>query len=204
MDLTRTRTRDPVEWLETCPDFSSPIANQLREWILEWEPDLTESVKWNMLCFSGRKLICGISACKKHAGLSFFRGTELPDPEKLFEPGSENNTNICSLRIVALQEVNRAALRDLLHAAVELDAEPAIPPPPKRRRAPLPLPESLAKALKRDRVAAVNFEKLSPTCRREYIVWVGTAKLPETQKRRLEQTLKALRSGLKWIDRKKA
>jgi len=48
----------------------------LREWILTWEPDLNESIKWNMLCFSGRKLVCGMSACQKHLGLAFFRGTD--------------------------------------------------------------------------------------------------------------------------------
>ena len=54
MDCSRARTKDPIEWLETCPEFSWPLANQLREWILEWEPDLAESIKWNLLCFSGR------------------------------------------------------------------------------------------------------------------------------------------------------
>ena len=47
MDCNRARTKDPAEWLETCPEFSWPLAQQLREWILTWEPDLTESIKWN-------------------------------------------------------------------------------------------------------------------------------------------------------------
>ena len=38
-----------------------------------------EAIKWHMLCFSGRKLVCGLSACKKHLGITFFRGTELRD-----------------------------------------------------------------------------------------------------------------------------
>jgi len=45
MDCSRARTKDPVEWAETCPEFSWPMANQLREWILNWEPDLAESIK---------------------------------------------------------------------------------------------------------------------------------------------------------------
>jgi uncharacterized protein YdhG (YjbR/CyaY superfamily) len=68
MDVRRSQTKDPIEWLETRPEFSWPMANQLRERILEWEPDLAESIKWNMLCFSGRKLLCGISACQRHLG----------------------------------------------------------------------------------------------------------------------------------------
>ena len=204
MDCNRARTKDPVEWLETCPEFSWSLANQLREWILNWEPDLTESIKWNMLCFSGRKLVCGMSACKHHLGLSFFRGTELSDPAKLFTEGGENNTYIRSLRLTLLDDTRRKALRELLHAAVELDAEPSLPPLPKRKRKPFPPPDYFAAALKqkKNRAAAENFQKLVPSCQREYLVWLTFAKLPETRARRLKETLAALGKGRKWVLRK--
>jgi uncharacterized protein YdeI (YjbR/CyaY-like superfamily) len=204
MDVTRARTKDPIEWLETCPEFSWPLANQLREWILEWEPDLAESIKWNLLCFSGRKLVCGLSACQKHLALTFFRGTELPDPTGRFTPGGENNTNIRSVRLTTLEALNINALRQLLHLAVELDADPAMAPLPKRKRTPMPSPDYFVEALqqKRNRVAAGNFRKLAPSCQREYIVWLTFAKLPETRARRLQATLAALRSGRKWAQRK--
>jgi hypothetical protein len=204
MDCSRARTKDPSEWLQTCPDFSQPFAEQLVEWILNWEPDLTESVKWNNLCFSGRKLILGMSACQKHVALFFFRGTELPDPKKLFSKGGENNTNIRSIRLTTLDGFDREAFRALLRAAVELDADPAIPPAPKVKRKPWPMPAYFKKALadKRNRAAAEGFRKLSPSCQREYIVWLATAKRPETQARRLKETLAALTGGRKWAQRK--
>jgi len=204
MDCNRARTRDPLEWLETCPEFSWPLAQQLHEWILNWEPDLSASIKWNMLCFSGRKLVCGLSACKHHLGLVFFRGTELPDPAKLFNEGGENNTNIRSIRITALGDVNRSALREMLHAAVELDADPSIPALPKVKRAPWPMPDFFRKALaeKRNRKASSSFQRLSPTCQREYLVWLTMAKRPETRERRLKETLAALSDGRKWVQRK--
>jgi hypothetical protein len=206
MDVGRARTKDPIEWLETCPEFSWPLANQLREWILEWEPDLSESIKWNMLCFSGRKLVCGLSACKHHLGITFFRGTELPDPENLFTPGGENNTNIRSIRITELSDINRRALRELIRAAVELDAEPSIPPLPKKKREPFPLPDYFAKALrqKKNSVAGKNFQNLARTYQREYIVWLTFAKLAETRERRLKETLAALAKNRKWAQRKQA
>src|ERR1044071_4331083 len=160
MDVNRARTRDPIEWLETCPEFSWAMANQLREWILTWEPDLNESIKWNMLCFSRRKLICGLSACQRHLALTFFRGTELADPAKLFVPGSENNTNIRSIRITRLEKVNRAALEDLIHAALQLDADPPVPPLPKRKPQPFPMPDYFARALKKNKRADQFFRSL--------------------------------------------
>lgn len=204
MDCSRAKTKDPGEWLELCPDFSKPLAEHLVELILTAEPDLAESIKWNMLCFSGRKLVCGLSACQKHLGVAFFRGTELPDPAKLFEPGSEGNTNIRSLRLTSLDDFNRRAFQELLHAAVALDADPSIPPAPKVKRKPWPMPKFFKEALaqKQHRAAAENFRSLSPTCQREYLVWVSTAKLPETRARRLKETLAALAKGRKWAQRK--
>lgn len=206
VDCSRARTQDPGEWLQTCPDFSQPLAEQVVEWFLNWEPDLAESIKWNMLCFSGRKLICGVSACKAHLGITFFRGTELPDPAKLFLLGRERNTHILSLRITTLDGLNRDALRDLLHAAVALDADPTIPPMPKVKRKPWPMPAFFKQALaaQRNHAAAVGFKNLSPSCQREYLVWLSTAKQPATRAQRLAQTVAALKTGRKWAQRKLA
>lgn len=203
MDCSRAKTKDPGEWLELCPDFSKPLAEHLVELILNSEPDLAESIKWNMLCFSGRKLVCGLSACQKHLGIAFFRGTELPDPAKVFEPGGAGNTNIRSIRLRSLEGLNRRAFQTLLHAAVALDADPAIPPAPKVKRPPWPVPKffKVALARKPHRRAVENFRALSATCQREYLVWLATAKRPATRARRLKQTLAALRAGRKWAQR---
>jgi len=203
MDCSRARTKDPTEWLETCPDFSQPLAEQFVEWILNWEPDLTESIKWNTLCFCGRKLVCALSACKHHLGITFFRGTELPDPGNLFTKEGENNTNIRSIRVMTLDGFNREALRALLHAAVELDSDPMLPPAPKIKRKPWPMPDYFKQALakKANRVAAENFRRLAPSCQREYIVWLTMAKRGETRARRLKETLAALAKGRKWAHR---
>ena len=179
------------------------MAEQVTEWILAWEPDLTESIKWNMLCFSCRKLVCGLSACKHHLGITFFRGTELPDPAKLLR-SAENNTSILSIRLTTLDLFNQEAFRRLLHAAVVLDDDPTVPPVPKREREPWPMPDFFKKALreKRNRAAAAHFESLKPSYRREFIVWLTMAKRAETRERRLKETLTALAAGKKWIDRK--
>ena len=202
MDCRHAKTTDPDEWLEISPEFSCPLAADLRERILAWEPDLTESIKWNNLCFSRRKLVLGLSACQKHLGVFFFRGTELPDRTGLFNKDGENNTNIRSIRFTTLEPSHREALRVLLRAAMKLDADPMIPPAPKVKREPWPVPDFFAKALKKDRAAAVGFARLSPTCQREYLVWLSTAKREETREKRRAQTLAALATGRKWIDRR--
>ncbi len=201
MDCSRARTRDPRDWLETCPDFSWPLAENVHEWILTWEPDLTEAIKWNMLCFSGRKLVVALSACQRHLGITFFRGTELADPAGLFAATGENNTNIRTIRITTLENFNRSALQRIVHAAVALDAE-ALPAVPKAKRPPVPMPDFFRAALAQpdNRAAAEGFAGLAPTYQREYLVWLASAKRPETRAARLRKTLDALRQGRKWAD----
>lgn len=202
MDCSRARTRDPAEWIRLCPSFSRPLAEQVQEWILTWEPDLTESIKWNMLCFSGRKLVCGVSACQRHLGLTFFRGIELPDPARLLNVG-QDNAQILSLRLTTLEDFPREALRRLLRAAVALDADPTFPPVPRSRREPFPIPDFFAAALaqRSHQKAAANFQRLAPSCQREYLVWLASAKRPETRARRLQETLAALQGGRRWAER---
>jgi len=203
MDCSRPKTHDPDLWLDLAPEASRPLAEQIRHWILRWEPDLTESIKWNMLCFSERKLVCGLSACKKHLGITFFRGTDLRSITKLFNRG-EGNTSILSFQVRSLKEFDAKAFQRLLHAAVALDADVTVKPPPPKQREHWPMPESLEKALKKNKAAAAGFESFKPTYQREYLVWISTAKRPETIAKRLEETLRALAAGKKWAQRKDA
>jgi uncharacterized protein YdeI (YjbR/CyaY-like superfamily) len=201
MDCSRPKSRDPDTWLDLAPVLSGRMAAEVRAWIQRWEPDLTESIKWNMLCFSGRKLVCALSACKKHLGIAFFRGTELRDISTLFDRG-EGNTNILSFRISSLQDLDPQAFRRLLHAAVALDSAETLRPIPAKPREEWPMPEPLAKALKKNKAAAARFAALQPTYQREYKVWISTAKQPATIQRRLDETLHALARGKKWAQRK--
>jgi uncharacterized protein YdeI (YjbR/CyaY-like superfamily) len=203
MDCSRTPTRDPETWLDLAPEYSQAMARQVRAWIQRWESDLTESIKWHMLCFSGRKLVCGLSACQKHLGITFFRGTELREMTKLFT-GGEANTSIQSIRVTKRDPLDAQAFRRLLHAAVALDADESAKPPPAKPRDEWPMPPMLAKALKQDKKAAAFFESLKPTYQREYKVWISTAKQEETLQRRLNETIRALAAGKKWIQRREA
>jgi hypothetical protein len=165
MDCSPARTRNPIEWIETCPDFSWKMAEQMREWILSWEPDLSESIKWNMLCFAGRKLVCGLSGCRTHLGVTFFRGTELLDPGRLFGDEGRDNTNIRSVCLTTLEGIDPGKLRRLLRQAVELDDDPTIPPVPKAKREKWPMPDFFLAALaeKSNLGAAESFHSLKPT-----------------------------------------
>ena len=201
MDVRRSRTKNPDKWLATCPEISRPLCEELRELIFRWEPDLTESVNTNMLCFSGHKRVCALGAFLKKACITFFRGAELADPTHLFNQGLENHS-IRNIELTTLDGLDLPALKALLRAAVKLDASPDRPPPPPNKREPFPVPDHFAAALKENPTAAAFFASLKPTYQREYIVWNTFAKLQETKDKRLTETLHALSHGRKWADRR--
>jgi uncharacterized protein YdeI (YjbR/CyaY-like superfamily) len=54
------------------------------------------------------------------------------------------------------------------------------------------IPTELTAVLKKNKVAKANFERLAPSHRARYIMWVGTARRPETRARRAVEAVRLL------------
>ena len=59
------------------------------------------------------------------------------------------------------------------------------------------LPADIAKALKADAKAWTFFRGLAPTYRRDFVVWIHTAKRPETREKRIRESIRLLAAGKK-------
>jgi uncharacterized protein YdeI (YjbR/CyaY-like superfamily) len=59
------------------------------------------------------------------------------------------------------------------------------------------LPTYIAKAIKANAKAWKCFRELPPTERRNFVVWIHTAKRPETRERRMRESLALLTAGKK-------
>jgi uncharacterized protein YdeI (YjbR/CyaY-like superfamily) len=59
------------------------------------------------------------------------------------------------------------------------------------------VPRELSEALARNGKAREFFEKLAPSCRKQFIGWIGTAKKPETRAKRVRETVALLARGKK-------
>jgi uncharacterized protein YdeI (YjbR/CyaY-like superfamily) len=59
------------------------------------------------------------------------------------------------------------------------------------------LPVYIAKALKANFKAWEFFRELAPTYRRHFVVWIHTAKRPETRERRIRESIRLLAAGKK-------
>jgi len=73
--------------------------------------------------------------------------------------------------------------------------------PTKNTYAPRPtvpeLPSYVAKALRANVKAWQYFQALAPTYRRDFVVWIHTAKRPETRERRIRESIELLSAGKK-------
>ena len=157
-------------------------------------PELRESIKWSNPCYEGRGLVCGIGAFQKHVRLFFFKGALLPDPDGLFVHGQDNASGR-SLKFSHVRDIPIGKLRRLVRSAVALDAAPPQKIVSRARRAELAMPKELAAVLKETPKAQACFDTLPPSCRREYIEWISTAKREETRQRRLQEAVAMLSAG---------
>ncbi len=57
------------------------------------------------------------------------------------------------------------------------------------------VPEELRRALAKHPAAAKTFGALAATYRKQYILWISTAKRPETRKRRAKEAIETLERG---------
>ena len=97
-------------------------------------------------------------------------------------------------------DINRKRWNDL--KAAGLLAEPGLAAAPTTNRyaphAPIPkLPAYVAKAFKTSPSAWQHFQALAPTDRRDFVVWIHTAKRPETRERRIRESIAVLAAGKK-------
>jgi len=97
-------------------------------------------------------------------------------------------------------DVNRKRWTELAAAGLLTSAGLAAAPT-NNRYAPRPvvpeLPVYIAKALKANARAWAFFRELAPTHRRNFVVWIHTAKRPETRAARIRESIGLLAAGKK-------
>jgi len=70
------------------------------------------------------------------------------------------------------------------------EGRPVVDAPP-----PLEIPSSIERAIRKDAKAWTFFQTLPPRERRAFLGWIALAKREETQRKRMDETLRRLRAG---------
>ena len=105
------------------PDEACDLALELREFIQEIAPELSETIAFNALCYykpdrpygviGGN--VCLIAPRDDCLHLAFIHGAFLSDPEGLLQGRAKAKRQI---PIRASANIRRAAFKDLIHAAI--------------------------------------------------------------------------------------
>ncbi len=112
-------------------DWRGKTLAMLRQIIHEADPEIVEEWKWMTPVWSHGGIVCTGETYKKVVKMTFARGAALKDPSRLFNSSLEGNTR----RAIDIAEggtIDRAALKDLIRAAVALNLEGKSRPKPRR------------------------------------------------------------------------
>jgi hypothetical protein len=114
--------------IEKSGDWRGAKLSQLRALIKEADPAVVEEVKWKkpsrpegVPVWSHNGMICVADILKHAVRLTFFKGAQMKDPDKLFNTRLDSK----SVRAIDFQEgvtFDEAALRALIVEAVELNS----------------------------------------------------------------------------------
>ncbi len=157
------------------------------------EPNVVEDWKWNRAVFHIDAIVCGFSSFKNHVSFSFFNGALMSDKHNLFQTDSSAK-HMRSIRITSPSEIEKSKFIDYLKEAFSLKDRGMNKAESKKE---IEIPTMLLDALNNNSLAKHNFGKMAYTYRKEYALFIATAKRGETKLKRLEKTLENLEQNKK-------
>ena len=117
-DMTPSQHID--HYIKELADWRGKWVAQFRTLILKTAPEVTEDWKWGVPVWVCKGNVVAAGVFKDHVKLNFFKGASLPDPKKLFNAGLEAK-GTRAIDIAENDKINKAALKDLIRAAVALN-----------------------------------------------------------------------------------
>ena len=101
-------------------DWRGKTLSRLRALVKQADPDVVEEWKWSVPVWSHDGIICTGETYKSAVKLTFAKGASVEDPSGLFNSSLEGNTRR-AIDFHEGEEIDKAALKDLLRAAVALN-----------------------------------------------------------------------------------
>jgi hypothetical protein len=108
------------DYIQNLSPHARPMAELIRQVVLSTAPHLGEAIRWNTPSYKGKLLVCGFAAFQKHVLLTFWRGSDLPDPKGLLAQG-QGKTSMRTIKFTSLEQIHEKTLRAWVKAAAALD-----------------------------------------------------------------------------------
>lgn len=172
------------EFIKSHPDWEK-ILEPLREIVLS--TGLSETIKWGVPTYTFRgKNILGIGAFKSYAGLWFFQGSFLNDPNSKLINAQEGKTKaLRQWRFFLEEEIEPDLVRQYIFEAIENQKQGK--EIKVRKSKPLLIPHELQKALDENGELQSHFNSLSKGRQREFAEYISEAKRMDTKEVRIKK-----------------
>ena len=184
-------------YIEKSAPFAKPILIRLRKLIFQACPEVEETIKWSFPNYEVfGSVFCNMAAFKEHCAFGFWKAALLEDKKGILKRAERNSMGHLD-RLTSLKDLpdDKVLVSYLKEAALLNKNNIKLARPKKPPKKELPVPATLAAALKKNKKASTVFDSFSTSQRREYIEWITEAKTEETQARRLATTIEWLEEG---------
>jgi hypothetical protein len=195
-----TKTAAVDAYIAKSAGFAQPVLEHLRDVVHEGAPGVVEEMKWSRPFFVYKGVILGnMSAFKAHCSFGLWGkeiGAALREDGRAQGNGMGTFGKLTHIRDLPTRKELVAYLR-MAAKAIDDGARKTSWTRPKSQvaKAEVFVPQCLAAALKKDRVAGQRFEAMTPSCRREYCAWIAEAKREETREKRVAQAVAWIAEG---------
>jgi uncharacterized protein YdeI (YjbR/CyaY-like superfamily) len=189
-------TKDPRidAYIAKSAAFAKPILKHLRKVVHAGCPAVVETLKWSMPHFDHKGVMCGMAAFKEHCAFGFWKADLVIE-----RGGGAEKSGMGSfgcIKSLADLPSEKTLVGYVKKAAALNEAGIKVPGRTQpKKRAPIPMPDYFAAALKKNAKARKSFESFSPSHRREYLEWITEAKREETRNERMATSIKWLAEG---------
>jgi uncharacterized protein YdeI (YjbR/CyaY-like superfamily) len=182
------------QYIAKAAPFAQPILKHLRKIVHAGCPKVEETMKWSMPHFDYKGPFCGMAAFKQHCSFGFWKSSlVLGSTASNKKDGMGHFGRLESIRDLPSEKKLIAYVRKavaLNDAGIRSSRSK-----PRTKPAPVVVPSYLKAALQKNKNAQVNFENLSPSHRKEYVLWLTDAKRDETRQKRLATAIAWISEG---------
>jgi len=158
--------------------------------------DLYEEIKWGKLCYSyGKTNVAIVYELKETAGIGFFKGALMKDPNHIMVSPGENSQAVKMIKFKQLSEIESSVniLKNYIDEAIQIE-ESGLKIQFKEKEE-LKYPEELLVKFAENRQLEEAFERLTPGRKRAYNLFFTAPKYSQTRVSRIEKHIDRIVEG---------
>jgi uncharacterized protein YdeI (YjbR/CyaY-like superfamily) len=178
-------------------DFAKPILTHLRELVHQASPELKETIKWSCPFFDHDGPVCQLAAFKQHCAFGFWKEALMDDPFKILNREADTAGSLGRITSLADLPEDEILIQYIRHA-LSLNLQGVKAPARNKIQAEkreLLVPPYFTEVLNQNLAVKEQFEKFSPSQKKEYITWLEEAKTEATRLKRLETAIEWISEG---------